>query len=166
MAQAGRPQRAPVTLPARRITGPHHANGRYDQRRLPKLGAWFLHGYTHSTTQRGDQGIHVGLDAWNLTARLHRHHRPNTQRTKLVQPPRGLPRGVVEPSSGRRGSPTATETGSCGVGDLHSARHDPTPSAATGAISPPHRTGLTTAGSGGAYRSDCPHPASSRILSL
>jgi calcineurin-like phosphoesterase family protein len=46
---------------------PHHANDRYDHRRLPKLAAWFLHGYTHSTTQRGDHGIHVGLDACNLT---------------------------------------------------------------------------------------------------
>ena len=42
---------------------PHHAHGRYDQWRLAKLGAWFLHGYTHSTTQRGYHGIHVGLDA-------------------------------------------------------------------------------------------------------
>jgi calcineurin-like phosphoesterase family protein len=38
---------------------PHHANGRYDQWRLAKLGAWFLHGYTHCMTQCGDHGIHV-----------------------------------------------------------------------------------------------------------
>jgi hypothetical protein len=68
--------------------------------------------------------------------RLNRHDRPNTQQAKLIQPPRRVPRGVVEPSSGRRGSPTATKTGSCGVGDLHSARHDPAPSAVAGAIPP------------------------------
>jgi hypothetical protein len=51
--------------------------------------------------------------------------------------PRRPPRGLVEPSSGRRGSPTAAKTGSCGVGDLQSARHDPAPSAVTRAIPPP-----------------------------
>jgi calcineurin-like phosphoesterase family protein len=39
----------------------HH---RYDQWRLPRLGAWLLHGHTHSSTRRGDHTIHVGLDAW------------------------------------------------------------------------------------------------------
>jgi calcineurin-like phosphoesterase family protein len=27
----------------------------------------FLRGYIHGTTKRGDHGIHVGLDAWDLT---------------------------------------------------------------------------------------------------
>jgi hypothetical protein len=36
-----------------------------------------------------------------------------------------------------RQSTTATKTGGCGVGDLHSARHDPAPSAVTGAIPAP-----------------------------
>ena len=46
---------------------PHHANDRYDQWRLPKLGAWLLHGHSHSITHRGDHGIHVDLNACNLT---------------------------------------------------------------------------------------------------
>jgi hypothetical protein len=36
-----------------------------------------------------------------------------------------------------RQSTTATKTGGCGVGDLRSARHDPAPSAVTGAIPAP-----------------------------
>jgi calcineurin-like phosphoesterase family protein len=43
----------------------HH---RYDQWRLPQLEAWLLHGHTHSSTRLGDHTIHVGLDAWDLTA--------------------------------------------------------------------------------------------------
>ena len=46
---------------------PHHANDRYDQWRLPKLGASLLHAHSHSTTHRGDHGIHVDLNACNLT---------------------------------------------------------------------------------------------------
>jgi calcineurin-like phosphoesterase family protein len=44
-----------------------HANDRYDQWRLPKLGAWPLHGHSHSITHRRDHGIHVDLNACNLT---------------------------------------------------------------------------------------------------
>lgn len=40
---------------------------RFEQYRLPNLGAWLLHGHTHMADQRvhGRQ-IHVGLDAWGL----------------------------------------------------------------------------------------------------
>jgi hypothetical protein len=103
-----------------------------------------------ASPHRADNGIHVGLDAWNLTpvfidiiARM--LNEPNSFN------PRRLPRGVVEPSGSRRGNPTATKAGGCGVGDLHSARYDPAPSAVTGAISPPSMNrGLTTAGCGAA----------------
>lgn len=46
---------------------PHHVNDRCDQRRLPKLRAWLLHGHSHRITHRGDHGIHVDLNARNLT---------------------------------------------------------------------------------------------------
>ncbi|MCH9761299.1 MAG: metallophosphoesterase [Actinomycetia bacterium] len=41
---------------------------RFEQWRLPNLGAWLLHGHTHSATRISDaHSIHVGLDAWALT---------------------------------------------------------------------------------------------------
>ena len=55
-----------LRLPARRIDG-------HSPRQLVTSSgdypSWegFLHGDTHSTTQRGDQANHVGIDAWNLT---------------------------------------------------------------------------------------------------
>ena len=62
---------------------------------------------------------------------------PKYSTSQTNSAPRRPPRDVVEPSSGRRGSPTATKTGSCGVGDLQCARHDPAPLAVTRAIPPP-----------------------------
>lgn len=43
------------------------SDDRYEQWRLPRLGAWLLHGHTHTTSRRSGHSIHVGLDAWNLT---------------------------------------------------------------------------------------------------
>ncbi len=43
------------------------SGGRYDQWRLPRMGAWLLHGHTHSSLRQGEQSVHVGLDAWDLT---------------------------------------------------------------------------------------------------
>lgn len=48
-------------------TGPEDFGPRYDQWRLPKLGSCLLHGHTHNPIRVGEQSIHVGLDAWNLT---------------------------------------------------------------------------------------------------
>jgi hypothetical protein len=110
-----------------------------------------------ASPHRADNGIHVGLDAWNLTpvfidiiARM--LNEPNSFN------PRRLPRGVVEPSGSRRGNPTATKAGGCGVGDLHSARYDPAPSAVTGAISPPSMNRASRPQAVGPHRTDCPHP--------
>ena len=135
--QAGRPQRAPVTLPGHRITGPSPC-----QRSLRPV----------ATSQAGSV----------VSPRIHPQHHPtwlprHPRRPRRLKPhrlspsssspkystsqtssaPGRLPRDVVEPSSGRRGSPTATRTDSCGVDDLHTARRAPAPSAVTGAIPPP-----------------------------
>lgn len=39
---------------------------RFEQWRLPDLGAWLVHGHLHSPRQLGDHSVHVGLDAWDL----------------------------------------------------------------------------------------------------
>jgi calcineurin-like phosphoesterase family protein len=40
---------------------------RYMQYRLPRKGAWLLHGHTHSSRRlTSPREIHIGLDAWNL----------------------------------------------------------------------------------------------------
>jgi calcineurin-like phosphoesterase family protein len=41
-------------------------HSRFDQWRLPSLGAWLLHGHLHSRTQVLDKSIHIGVDAWDL----------------------------------------------------------------------------------------------------
>ncbi|PEG32955.1 hypothetical protein CQY20_33445 [Mycolicibacterium agri] len=47
---------------------PDDRGARFNQWRFPDLGAWLLHGHTHSAQSRGPgRAIHVGLDAWNLT---------------------------------------------------------------------------------------------------
>lgn len=38
---------------------------RFEQWRLPNMGAWLLHGHTHSTDRQHGRSIHVGVDAWD-----------------------------------------------------------------------------------------------------
>ncbi|TXH08431.1 MAG: hypothetical protein E6R04_10745 [Spirochaetes bacterium] len=45
---------------------PDDRGQRYEQWRLPDLGAWLLHGHTHSTAHGSGREIHVGVDAWDL----------------------------------------------------------------------------------------------------
>lgn len=48
-------------------TDPDDTYARFDQWRLPNLGAWLLHGHLHTTRKaRGPNSLHVGLDAWGL----------------------------------------------------------------------------------------------------
>lgn len=45
----------------------HGFESRFPQWRLPDLGAWLLHGHTHSSERvTSDHEIHVGVDAWYL----------------------------------------------------------------------------------------------------
>ncbi|SEH53665.1 Calcineurin-like phosphoesterase superfamily protein [Mycolicibacterium rutilum] len=47
--------------------GPYvETDSRFDQWRLPGMGAWLLHGHSHDSIRRRGKSIHVGLDAWNL----------------------------------------------------------------------------------------------------
>jgi len=46
--------------------GEGRGEARYEQYRLPNLGALLLHGHTHGTEQDHDNQFHVGLDAWGL----------------------------------------------------------------------------------------------------
>lgn len=48
-------------------TDPADTHNRYEQWRLPNLGAWLLHGHTHGRGRVRGRSIHVGLDAWELT---------------------------------------------------------------------------------------------------
>lgn len=50
----------------------HSDEPRYAQFRLPNLGAWLLHGHTHSTAIRtSEREIHVGWDAWRRLVSEH-----------------------------------------------------------------------------------------------
>jgi calcineurin-like phosphoesterase family protein len=47
---------------------PDDTHARFDQWRLPNMGAWLLHGHLHTTRKTsGTRSLHVGLDAWELT---------------------------------------------------------------------------------------------------
>lgn len=49
-------------------TDPDDTHTRFEQWRLPDMGAWLLHGHIHSPRRRtGATSVHVGLDAWDLT---------------------------------------------------------------------------------------------------
>ena len=52
--------------------GADHGEVRYTQWRLPDMGAWLLHGHTHSTEiHTSDREIHVGWDAWRRLVAEH-----------------------------------------------------------------------------------------------
>lgn len=53
-------------LPYLNSTDEADRHSRFDQWRLPALGAWLLHGHLHSSTRTRGRSIHVGLDAWDL----------------------------------------------------------------------------------------------------
>jgi len=47
--------------------GEGREGSRYDQYRLPDLGAKLLHGHTHGTERGHGTMLHVGVDAWGLS---------------------------------------------------------------------------------------------------
>lgn len=48
-------------------TDPDDIHARFDQWRLPNMGAWLLHGHLHTPRQTsGPKSIHIGVDAWDL----------------------------------------------------------------------------------------------------
>lgn len=47
--------------------GPARPGTRYEQYRLPDLGAFLLHGHTHGQERAHGHSLHVGLDAWKLS---------------------------------------------------------------------------------------------------
>jgi calcineurin-like phosphoesterase family protein len=49
-------------------TDPDDVHARFDQWRLPNMGAWLLHGHLHNARKTSSsRSIHIGLDAWNLS---------------------------------------------------------------------------------------------------